>query len=478
MKIVLVNPPSLSMRYNRFNAGIPYLTSFLKSKSMFVEVVDFGQAAYRECVDRIVRSKPEAVGFSVNSYTTGLREILSDIRGRIRPFFIAGGPAPTLYEEDFLSRYPDLDCITLGESEETLWEIFRVLEKSKDPMPDLLQVKGLILNHRGERIRTPVRSFGIDLNSMPFPDYAPETLSRLNYYPLLTSRGCDSHCVFCPNRALHGFTWRARSVENVVSEIEKVIRDHSLNRFFILDDSFNLDLERAKNILREVLKRKIRIQYSFCSGLQIRSIDAEFLDLLKKSGCAKIGFGIETADPESAGRLGKGLSLDMIKTRIDLTVKSGFRPEVYMIVGLIGATVSSERRSLSFIKGLNVLARWFIAQPYPKTPLYDWVARHGRFFDPPDLGEGVWNGRPPLFFETPEFTKEDMLRTYYHANSETDNYLFLCSGNNPLILFLTGLFRVIRYNPRRTLGFLVWAIKGVMNPTKYVYNEHWVKEEG
>ncbi len=69
-----------------------------------------------------------------------------------------------------------------------------------------------------------------DLDSLPFPRWDLVGTSRFGYsskdklsfiraVPMLTSRSCPEHCTYCPHRITASF--RARSVENVIAEMEE-----------------------------------------------------------------------------------------------------------------------------------------------------------------------------------------------------------------------------------------------------------------
>jgi radical SAM superfamily enzyme YgiQ (UPF0313 family) len=92
----------------------------------------------------------------------------------------------------------------------------------------------------------------------------------------------------------HGYTWRARSAENVFFEIEYLIKRFNVRNFYFVDDNFSLDLERAKDICRGILDRNLSIKYNFHNGLSIKTIDFDLVVLLKKSGCTSVCLAIES----------------------------------------------------------------------------------------------------------------------------------------------------------------------------------------
>jgi radical SAM superfamily enzyme YgiQ (UPF0313 family) len=81
----------------------------------------------------------------------------------------------------------------------------------------------------------------MDLDSLPFPRW---DLLRVHQqggfrffvrpvgggFPLLSSRGCPEFCTYCPHRILAGY--RARSVKNIVNEIEALC--HAYRRRYLI----------------------------------------------------------------------------------------------------------------------------------------------------------------------------------------------------------------------------------------------------
>src|SRR6476660_4683987 len=114
----------------------------------------------------------------------------------------------------------------------------------------------------GSELRGLVKSPAIDdLDSLPFPRWDLVKGKRFGYtnhrrlgltraVPMLTSRSCPEHCTYCPHRITASF--RARSVDNVVAELEELCSQHKGLHVVIRDPLFTLDRDRCFRIAEKI----------------------------------------------------------------------------------------------------------------------------------------------------------------------------------------------------------------------------------
>ena len=165
--------------------------------------------------------RPEFIGFSctTSSFFDGERiavfakEIVPEIK------VVFGGVHVSALKDEVLNTYPILDYIVVGEGEETLLELMRA---EPDALPE---VKGLVWRDgSGKGVFNGQRTDLLDLDSLPFPDYAKlagypgaYSLPIFNYpktpnASCLSSRGCPYACSYC-DRSVFRRTFRYNSAE-------------------------------------------------------------------------------------------------------------------------------------------------------------------------------------------------------------------------------------------------------------------------
>ena len=77
----------------------------------------------------------------------------------------------------------------------------------------------------------------------------------VNCKPLIsvqTSRGCSYDCTYCPYMVVQTPQWRKRTPENVVDEIEYLIKEFGIRSIVFRDPLFTMDMERVKKLCQEI----------------------------------------------------------------------------------------------------------------------------------------------------------------------------------------------------------------------------------
>jgi len=148
-----------------------------------------------------------------------------------------------------------------------------------------------------------------NLDELPFPDwelfdyrkyfYFP-TLKNRPFLPVLSSRGCVFSCGhYCPYPLVAGRIWRVRSVENVADEIAYLSEKFGARAILFRDPIFTFDKERAANLAREIIARKIKIEWACETRLDF--LDEKLIDLFYEAGLRGLNVGIESSSEDVLG---------------------------------------------------------------------------------------------------------------------------------------------------------------------------------
>lgn len=237
-------------------------------------------------------------------------------------------------------------------------------------------------------------SFIGNLDELPFP--ARHLLPMKKYFrvgeafivtrkkpftPLVTSRGCSAQCTFCPVHATWGKSWRARSSENVLDEIDHLVETYDVKEIHFDDDNLVLNKNRAQKIFQGIIDRKLDIIWTVPTGLALWATDDKLLELMKKSGCYKLYIAVESGDEHILKDvIQKPLDLKKIKPLIRTMRRLDIEVETFFVVGMPGETETSLKRTFKFARELDADAtHYFFANPMPGTRLWDICSQNGYF---------------------------------------------------------------------------------------------------
>lgn len=190
-------------------------------------------------------------------------------------------------------------------------------------------------------------------------------------------RGCCFNCDFCSVRAVTSGKVRYRPVDDVISEIEE-----SGRRFIgFVDDNIAADPAKAKELFRALIPLRIR----WVTQISIRFLDdPEFLPLMVRSGCACLQIGLESLNKNSLRQMKKGWSkTEQYVEKLATIRRHGIPVYGTFLFGYDGDRPEDIDRSVEFaIRQKLFLANFNDLHPYPGTPLYQRLAREGRFTHP------------------------------------------------------------------------------------------------
>jgi len=414
MKIVLIDPKGLTLG---LNSGLGYLASSLKNRGHIVNVIDFNNRPGNEKKRLAVIKDAQYVGISIKSFTLEESIKLAKLTRKInsKAIIIAGGPHITTDGYNFLNENDCFDLAVIGEGEKTILDIAN--KKNYDKINNLIYRKEdeIRVNSRDKWIK--------DLDTLSFPDYTCFD-SKMEAYPLVTSRGCPYQCTYCSIKDIMGYKWRARKPEKIIEELKQTNKKHKINEFKILDDNFTLDTDRAKKFCKLLIKNNINMKWSCPNGIRADRLDKELIELMKKAGCYSISIGIESLHPEVFKKINKGESLDDVKRAIKMIKLAGIKVEGFFIIGLPGSTYKKDKFAIKESKKLGLsAASWGILVPYPGTKVWDWLNREIKRGNAKMLRnwkKGFHIGFfPKPVFETTQYKAREMLKAYYLANINT-----------------------------------------------------------
>jgi len=344
----------------------PYVLDLSVKKTNYVKL---------RIIKAIREIKPAYCGITFTTPLSKEADQVAEFIKKIDPKakMIAGGCHPTIMGEETL-KSGNFDIVVNGEGEITLQELLSG--------KDMRKIDGL-LYRKGKKIminkeRQPV----LDLDDLPLPDYSvfnskdyrtPRLNCRKNpVVAIETSRGCVGKCVYC-NKAVFGNCFRYKSAKRTVDEMVHIL-SYGYKEIHIWDDGFSNNMQRAKDVCKEIIKRKLKITWNIYNGIRVSHIDKELLELLKKSGCYRISIGVESGNQKILDKIGKGITIKQIKKVFGLANKVGIETIAFCMIGLPGETEETMMQTIDLMLEIKpTIPKLSIVMPLPGTPLFeDW----------------------------------------------------------------------------------------------------------
>ncbi len=356
--------------------SLAYVASILQVHGCSVQIVDASalRLNMKEAFEKIRRFSPDFLGFTSTTVdfqnTLAWAAYLKQALGGLP--VVMGGIHLSVYPQETLS-HPAIDYGIMGDAEDTVPELLDALAVGGG----LDQVKGICYRKEGRVIQNEKRPFFKDIDASPFPardllqneKYYSFISRRKNFTAMITSRGCPFRCIFCDNQTI---PYRFRSPKNIVDEMEQCKKEFRINEIDIFDALFSIDKQRVTEICREIRKRNLKIDWSFRTRVDLVSDDK--LRELKAAGCIRIYYGIESGDPGILRTINKNIELDLIRRVVCLTKKHGIDTFGYFMIGNIGETSGTVKKSLELMRRLPL--DYVQISPVfapPNTRLYEFV---------------------------------------------------------------------------------------------------------
>ena len=393
MKIILARP-EYSKVYGKFSfgkkltsgesppLGLCYIASVLELEGHEVRIID-GQAEHKS-VEKVVQDvldfEPDILGITATTPMINdaakITELVKKEEKEIKT--VVGGPHVTALPIETLETFPHIDIGVLGEGERT---ISLVTSAIMDNHP-LSNVEGIVWRHGGKVVYNPAGPMIRDLDTLPFP---ARHLCNPSYYrstsahgevgiftTMESSRGCPFQCSFC--YPIFGKTVRFRSAENIVDEMESVRKQFDTKIIGFIDDTMTVNRKRMREFCDEVIRRGLQKELEWGCTTRVDVIDGEMLKKMKKAGCVRINYGIESGNAGILKTILKGVTLEQAKKAIALTNMIGIETVAYFILGHPYETRETIRDTIDFARKLKAdVAEFSIMTPFPGTELWKMI---------------------------------------------------------------------------------------------------------
>lgn len=223
--------------------------------------------------------------------------------------------------------------------------------------PGLLIRQGTDLIETGVLPSKPLRGFGfpaydlLDIDRyFAWERRIPHHLKEFSngYATLQFAKGCRFHCTFCSNCLIPP---DIKDPEQIAEEIRYFYDNYHCQNFDFVVSEFTMDLNKAKEICRQIIKRRLSIRWT--TNDRVDLVDEDLIALMKEAGCIEIRYGIETTSPKVRNKILRYQDDETIERVFGWCRKYGIRRQANFIVGLPGEQPADQEGNIALVKKIK-----------------------------------------------------------------------------------------------------------------------------
>lgn len=383
--------------------GILYISAYLELHGIDNEVFDTTFSTKEKFRNYLQQQRPAIVGIYANLMTKlnvlqsvrFIRENLPDTK------IILGGPDVRYNAKNYLEA--GADFIVLGEGEATMLELVQTIyaHSGKSLSKEILEkIRSIGFLQEGDVVETPERDKIKDLDHLPIPNRkkidlhlyldAWKKFHGSNAISVSTMRGCPYTCKWC-SRAVYGLSYRRRSPEKVVQELEQIKNAYNPDALWFVDDVFTISHKWLTAFRDELQKKDILIPYECITRAD--RMNEEVIKMLKETGCFRVWIGAESGSQRVIDLMDRRVDVNQVRDMIKLTKKHGIQTGTFIMLGYPGETEADIEETIQHLKESDP-DHFTITVAYPikgtelyqeveasQTPDLDWTTSTDRQID-------------------------------------------------------------------------------------------------
>jgi len=414
MKILLIYPYFLEQRIHEEEItvvpiGLYYVGAILKANGYDVKILNWSHAdqSMAQVEETLLEERPNAIGFSVfHANRWGAIDLAHRAKALLpQVTTVFGGIGATFLWEHFLTHFPQVDYVVLGEGERSFLALVRAIERPERGGLDA--IPGIAYRENGRPQLTAPPVLMDDLDQLPDPAH------YFQFQHVATTRGCPGNCTFCGSPLFWGRKVRSHSAQYIVDQLER-LEQKGVRFFYFSDDTFTARKAHVVSICEKILERGLKITWAAIS--RVNHVDPEILYWMRKAGCIQISYGVESGSERIRRLFNKNIQRKDIQRAFRLTTRYGILSRAYFIYGSPGEDWDTIQETVDLMDEIKPLsAIFYILDLFPGTALYSKLkARES-------LSDDIWLKRVEdiLYFETDPRLSAEMVMAFGKRLRET-----------------------------------------------------------
>lgn len=347
MKILLA---AINAKYIHTNPAIYSLKASAKQYRENIHLAEFTINHYTEDILKgIYKEKPDFIGFSCYIWNISMVEELCAELHKVLPEtkIWLGGPEVSYDAKEYLETTAYVDCIMIGEGEETFQE---VLGHYIDHNIELEEIRAIAYRN-GTEVRLTAPRLPVNFSMLPFP-YEDVTSfeNKIIYYE--TIRGCPYSCSYCLSSIDKHV--RLRDVELVKKELDFFL-NHKVRQVKFVDRTFNCNRKHTLAIWNYIKEHDNGIT-NFHFEISADILGEEELSLLNtmREGLVQLEIGVQSTNPKTIEAIHRQMNMAQLSTAVKQIQKgNNVHQHLDLIAGLPYENYDSFKNSFNDVYALR-----------------------------------------------------------------------------------------------------------------------------
>lgn len=380
--LVMPEDGSLEMLDVHPNLGLLALAAAAQADGHSVEIYDpkrllkwgllkYDATLYEDVTSQLLARHPDVLGFTTLgcSFLFAINVALLFRQEAPDIPILLGGPHATMLDREILGRFPQFDIIVRHEADEIFPLVLKELERRQFDMIPGISWRA----HYGDRAVhvTEGKPKVHDLDSLPIVSYEHYPISELGLELLRieAGRGCPFMCTFCSTASFFQRSFRLKSAERLVRELDILHARYGFSDFKLDHDMFTVNRKKVLEFCEAVKDR----QYHWQASARVDCVDPELVEKMAEAGCVNLYFGIETGSIRMQEICKKRLDLELVGPILNTAHSVGIQTTASFITGYPEETEQDQEDTLDLLGDCfqpSCLPQLHMLAPEPGTAIF------------------------------------------------------------------------------------------------------------
>jgi radical SAM superfamily enzyme YgiQ (UPF0313 family) len=273
-----------------------------------------------------------------------------------------------------------VDFILRGEGEVSMPQLAKAIKTGDS----IKSIPGIVYRRADGTLRVSPPTTMVDPDRYPLPamhllkhDFYKREKSACTV--ITASRGCPMKCSYCCIGSGSVVTYRRRSVNRIVAEIEHAVAQFNVGFIDFEDENLSLEKKWFLTLLRE-LKTRIKrpgLELRAMNGLFPPSLDDEIVYAMRQAGFKILNLSLGSTCRPQLKKFCRPDVRDAFEKALGLAEKYGLKAVGYVIAGAPDQRAADSVADLLYLASHRVLAGVSIFYPAPGSSDFDLCKEFG-----------------------------------------------------------------------------------------------------